>query len=254
MITINQYLLLILQKSISDLVAEARQGYLGMLWWVIEPVLYLSVFYFIFVVVFDKGGKDTVSFLLTGLVVWKWFASSIPKSSNSIPANGGLIKQIYIPKMLLPAMSILTATMKFFIVLLLLVGFLLIIGYQADVSWFALPVLVFIQFLLTLAIGSTLAAVIPFLPDLRAIIDNGLMLMFFLSGVIFDFSSVPSEVKAYLSINPMLGLLESYRSILISGAWPDWEYLAYILIGSVLCLFLGWYLLDRFDRVYPKII
>jgi lipopolysaccharide transport system permease protein len=254
MITINQYLLLILQKSTSDLVSEARQGYLGMLWWVIEPVLYLSVFYFIFVVVFDRGGKDTVSFLLTGLVVWKWFASSIPKCSNSIPANGGLIKQIYIPKIVLPVMAILTTTVKFFIVLLLLVVFLLVIGYQANNSWYALPVLVFIQFLLTLAIGSTLAAVIPFLPDLRMIIDNGLMLMFFLSGVIFDFSAVPPEVKTYLSFNPMLGLIESYRSILIAGTWPDWEYLVYVLIASVLCLFLGCYLLSRFDRIYPKII
>jgi lipopolysaccharide transport system permease protein len=254
MVLTKHYLMLIFQKSVSDLVAEARQGYMGVLWWVIEPVLYLSVFYFIFVVVFNRGGKDAVAFLLIGLVVWKWFGSSIPKCANSITTNNGLIRQIYIPKIVLPAMSIVTTTIKFLIVLVLLISFLLILGYEVNVTWLALPVLVFLQFFLTLAIGSVLAAVVPFLPDLRLIIDNALMMLFFLSGVFFDFSTVSPVARSYLNINPMLGMIESYRSIMVSGVWPDWQLLAYIFISSIVILGAGWYLLQRFDRVYPKIV
>lgn len=253
MIQTKQYLLLIFQKSISDLVAEARQGYIGVLWWVIEPILYLSVFYFIFVVVFNRGGSDAVAFLLIGLVVWKWFASSIPKCANSISANIGLIRQIYLPKIVLPGMAIVTTTIKYFIVFFLLLIFLLVLGYEINVTWLALPLVIGLQFLFILSVGSVLAAVVPFLPDFKLIIDNALAMLFFLSGVFFDFSAVSPTLKSYLNINPMLGIIESYRSILVSGVWPDWELLAYIFTASVLCLALGWYLLHRFDRVYPKI-
>lgn len=254
MVLNKQYLRLIFQKSVSDLVAEARQGYMGVLWWVIEPVLYLSVFYFIFVVVFNRGGRDAVAFLLIGLVVWKWFGSSIPKCANSIPVNIGLIRQIYIPKIVLPTMSMVTTTIKFLIVLVLLILFLFILGYEVNVTWLALPLLIMLQFLLTLAIGCVLAAVVPFLPDLRLIIDNALMMLFFLSGVFFDFSSVSPMARSYLNINPMLGIIESYRSIMVSGVWPDWTLLAYILFASIVLLGAGWYLLQRYDRVYPKIV
>jgi lipopolysaccharide transport system permease protein len=254
MINAKQYLLLILQKSTSDLMAEARQGYIGMLWWVIEPILYLSVFYFIFVVVFARGGKDAIAFLLIGLVTWKWFGSSIPKCSSSISANIGLIRQIYIPKLLLPGMALVTTTIKFLIVFILLMAFLIIIGFVINVTWLALPVLLLIQFIMTLAVGSVLAAVVPFLPDLKFIIDNAMVLLFFLSGIFFDFSSVSPEIMTYLHLNPMLGLIESYRTVLVAGLWPDWELLGYIFIMSILFLGLGWYLLYRFDRVYPKIV
>ncbi|MDB4575814.1 ABC transporter permease [bacterium] len=254
MIPVRQYLLLILQKASSDLVAEVRQGYLGIIWWVLEPVLYLSVFYFLFVIVFDRGGSDAVAFLLIGLVIWKWFGSSIPKCSNCISTNNGLIRQIYLPKLILPVMTVVTATIKFLIVFFLLLIFLLALGYEANLTWFSLPLLVFVQFLFTLAVGSILAAIIPFLPDLRVIIDNAMMLLFFLSGIFFDFSSVSLEAQRLLHLNPMLGLIESYRSVLVSGVWPDWHIVGYILIMSVVFLIIGWYLLHRYDRVYPKIV
>ncbi len=250
----KQYLLLTLQKSISDLVAEARQGYIGILWWVIEPVLYLSVFYFIFVVVFNRGGRDDVAFLLIGLVIWKWFGSSIPKCSNSISANVGLIRQIYIPKVVLPGITVLTTTFKFSIVFLLLVTFLLALGYDVNITWLSLPVLVLVQFAVILSIGSILAAMLPFFPDLKFIIDNAMLLLFFLSGVFFDFSAVSPEVKNILYLNPMLGMIESYRAVLVYGHWPDWGLVGYIFVGSLVCLAIAWYLLNRFDRVYPKII
>ena len=73
----NHYISIIFEKAKADLIAEVRRGYLGILWWFIEPLLYLSVFYVVFVFVFDRGGEDGVAFLLTGLVVWKWFSSGV---------------------------------------------------------------------------------------------------------------------------------------------------------------------------------
>ncbi|RME59397.1 ABC transporter permease, partial [Candidatus Parcubacteria bacterium] len=65
------YFSLILQKARSDLISEARRGYMGMLWWVLEPLLYLGAFYVLSTIVLHRGGEGAVSFLLVGLVVWK---------------------------------------------------------------------------------------------------------------------------------------------------------------------------------------
>jgi len=251
---LKHYISLIAYKARADLLAEARRGYMGVFWWVIEPVLFMAVFYVVFVVVFRRGGDDAVAFLLIGLVVWKWFASTIPMCANSILANKGLIRQVYIPKMIMPFMVLTTATIKFFIIFFLLLVFLLLAGIMPSVHWFALLPMVFIQALMMLAVGCVLAATTPFLPDIKLIVENGMLLLFFVSGIFFDIATVPLEVKTYLYLNPMAGLIESYRAVLLKGMWPDWLLLANVFGFSLLGLMIGLILLHHYDRTYSKVV
>ncbi|HHJ19892.1 MAG TPA: ABC transporter permease [Gammaproteobacteria bacterium] len=252
--SLTNNLLLIKQKSIADLISEARQGYIGILWWVAEPVLYMSVFYLIFVVLLHRGGKDNVAFLLTGMVVWKWFASSIIQCAGCISLNIGLIRQVYVPKIIFPGTVLLTSTIKFLIVFLLLVGFLMLTGKSPHVTWLSLPLLIFVQMLLMLALGSFLAAIVPFFPDLKLIVDNSMILLFFLSGVFFDVSSAPARLKAWLSLNPMAWIILSYRQVLLNASWPDWFFIATVCTLSLMLLILDCMLLRRYDRVYAKMV
>lgn len=250
----NHYISLIFQKAYADLVSETRRGYLGILWWIIEPILYMSVFYIMFALLFNKGGKGTVVFLLTGLVIWKWFDTSVRMSADSLITNIGLINQVYIPKIVFPAMVVTTCTIKFFIIFPLLVIFLIITGYDPNITWVSLPIIMFVQLLLIFMIGGLLAAIVPFVPDFRLMIDNGMTLLFFMSGVFFDLSAVSPQLKMYLYLNPMVGIIESYRTVLINGGWPDWTLLGLILIVSVVGLLVMKAILNHFDRVYAKII
>jgi len=242
------------QKSIADLISESRRGSLGLLWWIIEPVLYMSVFYLIFVVVFDRGGEDRVSFLLTGLVAWKWFNSSISQCSICIPSHIGLIRQVYIPKYIFPGIILMTTFIKFLVIFSFLIVFLLVAGKNPSAAWFSLPIVIAVQLLTMLALGSFLAAVVPFLPDIKLLIDNGLILLFFLSGVFFDIRLVPEEVRNYFYLNPMTSIIESYRNILLGGIEPNWQNLGWVVIMALGCLALGGHLLRRFDRTYAKVI
>ena len=248
------YVQLIFQKAAGDLLAEARRGYLGMLWWVVEPVLYMSVFYIIFAKVFQRGDENFVFFLLTGLVVWKWFAATVPQCANSLKANAGLIRQVYLPKFLLLGMLATASTFKFLIVFCLLLVFFVFTNVQPNMTWFTLPALLFVQLFMMLAIGSVFAAVVPFLPDLKLIIDNGMMLLFFLSGIFFDVGTVSPKMQGYLYLNPMVGLIEAYRDVLLEGVWPDWILLSKIFATSCVLFVVGWSLLKKYDRVYAKVL
>ena len=250
-----QNLDLLLYKTYADLKSEASQTYLSFLWWIIEPVLYMTVFYVVFGLLFQRGGGvDFIPFLLCGLTVWKWFDSTVRTGANSIRANSGLMRQVYLPKILFPTITILQNSLKFIIILTLLLIFLQIYGMGVGITYLALPVLILVQLIFISACTYILAALVPFLPDIAQFIGNGLVMLMFMSGIFFSGESVPPAYQPYFYLNPMANLVESYRDILLFHRWPDWWPLVWISLSSAAVIWVAHRLMVKFDRVYPKLV
>jgi lipopolysaccharide transport system permease protein len=245
---------LVFQKAWAGLRAEAARGYLGVVWWVLEPVVYMTVFYIVFVLVFKRGDENFILFLLTGLITWKWFNTTINTGSNSILNSSGLMSQVYLPKIVFPLTTVVINTFKFLIIFILFLVFLQFTSIKPSLTWVLLPVILLSQLLLITAVTSLLAAIMPFFPDMRFIMDNVLMMMLFISGIFYNVDKLPAKVKVFFFLNPMAALIVIYRKILIHGALPNWYHLLYITSFSLLVLFIALWLLRRFDRIYPKII
>lgn len=250
----RNYLDLILYKAYADLKAEAARGYLGTLWWVLEPVLYLGVFYIVFSVIRYRDESDFISFMLIGLVVWKWFASTVAQGAKSVSGGAALMQQVYLPKYIFPVVVAVTNLVKFGVVFALLLAYLVFYGVGPHGSWGVLPLLVLLQFVMSLAVAGILSAMLPFLPDMQKLIENALGLLFFLSGVIFNVNQVPEDFRPYLYLNPMVTLIENYRAVIIGGETPAWGALGFVFLFSMVGLVIAIWLLDRFDRVYPKVL
>jgi lipopolysaccharide transport system permease protein len=233
--------------------AEASRGYLGVIWWVLEPVMYMSVFYIVFGH-FRRQDGNFVVFLLTGLIVWKWFVSTVNSGSNSIVASAGLMNQVYLPKIIFPLTIIAINTFKFLIILILFLIFLQFTSVKPALTWILLPIPLLVQLLLITSLTSLLAAIMPFFPDLRFIIDNVLMMMLFLSGIFFNIAKMPYTIQKYFYLNPMAVLIIMYREIIIDGVPPNWLHLFLVMLFSLIVLFSAILLFCRFDKVYPKII
>lgn len=244
---------LIFYKVYADLKAEAARSYLGLLWWCIEPVLYLSSFYILFVLILHRGGPGFVQSFLCAAVVWKWFASGVKGGSNSIMTHRGLLQQIYVPKFIFPVIAVLGSTARFLPVFLVFIIFLVFSGISIKVTWLIAPVLIFTQFCLVTALAMLVGAITPFLPDLNQAVDNGLMLLFFISGVFFNINEVQEPLKSYLLLNPMAGLIDEYRNVLIRGVWPNPARLTIILSFASFLGALALMLLRRMDHRYGKV-
>jgi lipopolysaccharide transport system permease protein len=245
---------LVLQKARAGLHAEASRGYLGVLWWVIEPVMYMGIFYFVFAHLFHRGDENFIMFVLTGLIVWKWFAATVITGSNSLMGNAGLMNQVYLPKIVFPLITVAINTFKFLIILTLFLIILQFTSTKPSLTWILLPVLIFTQLLLIVAVSSLLAAIMPFFPDLRVILENVLMMFFFLSGIFFDIYRLPAHIQSYLFLNPMATMITMYRKLLLNGTLPDWRQLLFVMLISFMVMILAGWIFHRFDRVYPKII
>ena len=248
------YLNIIIYKTYADLKAEAARKYLGVIWWVLEPLLYLAVFYFVFGYVFNRGGPDYVVFLLCGLVVFKWFASAIGIGSSSVLANAALMRQVYLPKFIFPIVSVLSTMVKFLFVLGVFLVFLTLLYGYLNINWLFIPVLVFVQMLFVGACVGIIAAIMPFLPDLRMLIESGITFMLFLSGIFFDINELSQPGRDLLMMNPMAVIITAYRTVLMDGQLPDLMAIFVVAIVSILGISIAAFIFHKYDRVYPKVV
>jgi homopolymeric O-antigen transport system permease protein len=250
----KKYIELIWYKALAELKAEAARAYIGFLWWVLEPLLYMSAFYIAFGTGVRRGGVHFLAYLLTGLVPWKWFASTVINGSIAIQANSALIQQVYIPKYVLPWIVVVVNTIKFSIILSLLIVLLCFTGHSVGIAWLALPVVIAVQFMVIISITSFFAALVPLFPELKLIVDNGIIVLMFLSGIFFNIDTMPARLAAVLRVNPMVEVIESFRNIFLNNAWPDWAGLSWCIILSLILYTVAGAILRKYDRFYVKLM
>ena len=252
---IGRYWELLVYRAHAELMRDLKRAYLGILWWYLEPLLYLAVFYLVFGLGLRKGGSDFVVYLLTGLIVWKWFDGSVKSSSGIISSSVGLMNHVYLPKLILPGMIILTNTYKFLTVLLMFLVFLVFVWHLPITQyWIALPLLVFLQLILICGVAGLASAIVPVIPDFKYIVDYGMTLAFFMSGIFFDIHELTPGIQHLLMINPMVVMIESYRDILLYTRWPDWQALQFVSYEALLVLVMALVMLIRLDRYYPRVV
>jgi lipopolysaccharide transport system permease protein len=245
---------LIVYKTYADLRAEAAKTYINYLWWVLDPILSMLVFYVVFGLLFQRDGEGFVAFLLIGLVVWNWYKQTISHAGNAIMTGKGLMNQVHVPKLVFPTVTVLTDLSKFVVVFLLLLVFLWLSGYAIGRAYLALPIVLAVQLLLSCGLAFLLAAAVPYLPDLRFLTENLLHLQFFLSGVFFSVKDIPEDYHSWFYLNPMASLIQDYRSILLHDTWPHWGRLALIAFFSLLAGAFAITLIGRLDRDYPRVV
>lgn len=245
---------LVLYKASAYLRAESERTYAGFVWWILEPALSMLVYYLVFSFLLDRGGPEYVAFLLVGIVTWRWFQSTILRGANAIVSAKTLMQQVYVPKLVFPLATLLSDTFKFGIVFLLLLVGLALTGFPvATGALVALPLVLGVELLLVTALTVLAAGAVPFLPDLRIVLQNLLRLWFFLSGVFYDLEIFPERAQFWLRLNPMAVILESYRGVLLEGEWPDVPRLLAIAAGATVLVALVVWGVTRSDYVYPKL-
>ena len=245
---------MLLFKTLANLKSEVSRYYLNYFWWVLEPVLMLGLFYVVFGIFLNRKTEHFVAFLLIGLTAWNWFSRTVGNSSSSICANQRLMMQLDISKSFFPVEVFLQDAFKHLFVVALLLIFLLFYPTPVTATWLAFPLILLVQGVLVLSVSILVASIVPFFPDLRFIVQTGLTVMFFASGIFYSIDNVVLPEHRYIIfLNPMAGMIEFYRDILIYDQWPDWAYLVKVVVFSLVVLYLGLFIINRFDKKYPRL-
>lgn len=241
-------------RAVSELKADVRTSHLGLAWWVLDPLIYMGVFYLVFAVGLRQGGEGFVPFLLVGLVAWRWFDFSVKKSASSLIDCRGLLSQIYLPKIVVPIVALVANSIRFLIIFSVLLVILLWMGSIQREGLVWLPLLLLSQLAFIVGLSFFLASTVPFVPDIRRLIDYGLSLLFFMSGIFYKIDQANSLMYSLFMCNPMAYFIESHRRAVLYGDSPDLVYLALHVSLAVILFFVGQYFLRRYDKLYPLVI
>ena len=196
-----------------DIKVKYKQTYLGILWAILQPLLLMGIFYFVFFKTLNVSvGISYPIYAFAGLILWGLFSSGITHSSESLLSNSQIIRKIYFPRILIPLASLLTALIDFLIAFLLLI--ILLIIFRQPVSWHAIycfPLAIIFTFLASFGIGSLLSALNVKYRDFRYLLPFAMQLLFFSSQVVYSIHSLhQSWLKWLLYCNPLNGALELF--------------------------------------------
>ena len=240
-----------LYRAYLNLISEASRYYLGWLWWFFEPIAMTAVFFFVFTYVRPSTTENFRYFLIIGVTTWLWFANGVANSTDSLMVAKSMVTQIRMPKLLFPFISVVSASFKqTFVLATILIVCGSIFGLSA--AWLYLPVVVFTQLVLILAVASTVAFVCCWVRDLRFIVRSGLTLMMFCSGLFFSIDAMPPAYQDIFRLNPMAILIEQYRFVLLTGAVPDVSSCIKIAVASMLWLYLLRWAYEHFDLILTR--
>jgi lipopolysaccharide transport system permease protein len=189
-------------------------------------------------------------FLLVGLTAWQWYEGTCLTAATAIKAKLHILQHFDLPKFIFPVVAILISTWKF-----LCVGLVIIAGYLALGAdhWPArgylwLPLIFGCQLLLIISLSIPLAIAATYFNDTLTLAASVFRVLYFLSGIFFPVRLVPPALLGAFYANPMAGLIEAYRTVLVDRQSPNPSALLYAALVGGIQLGLGLLLSARVNR------
>jgi len=213
-----------------ELKARYRGSVLGFLWSLANPLLLLSVYTFVFSVVFKPDARGGMSpyalFLVSGLFPWIWISASALEGSTSLLANSGLIRKAVFPAELLPMVSVFSNLVHLLFALPIVIVALVagrILGYKVGgISTLALPAILLLHLPMVSGLALGASALTVHFKDVRDLLANFLTLMFFLTPILYSLDSIHHLALVWaVRLNPFTPFILAYQEVLFRGELPD---------------------------------
>jgi len=197
-----------------ELKSRYKQTLLGVLWVILQPLLMTLVFTFFLgtLVRVHTGAVPYPLFLYAGLLPWTFFSNSVSTGSYSVLANSHMITKVYMPRLILPAAAVGVRLADFVVASLVLIVLMRYYGVPFGPRMLLLPVLVLEITLLALALGALLSALNVKYRDTGTALPVLLQAWMFASPIVYPRTYVPSKWEWAYQLNPLTGIIESFRS------------------------------------------
>ncbi|HKE27802.1 MAG TPA: ABC transporter permease [Bryobacteraceae bacterium] len=210
-----------------DVLGRYRGSFGGSLWTVINPLLLMLTYYFVFGVVLqsrfpgDPSRAGFVLYFLAGMLPWLAFSEAVGRSPTVLVEHRNFVKKLVFAVETLPANLVVSGLVSEFFAVILFCGFLLVIRHSVPLTILWLPVLLVPQILFTAGVSWFLAALGAFVRDLGQFIGFLMTIWFFITPICYPEDSLPPEARAILFKNPIYVLVRGYRAIFLESHRPE---------------------------------
>lgn len=231
---IFSYRELIINLAIKDFKVRYKSATLGFLWMLLNPVLQMIVLSVVFslIVRFENLGAPYPLFLLCGLIPWNFLSMSISAGAHSLVEESNLVNKVYFPREIIPISTVLGHFINFITALVIFLPFPLFICKSFSWSLLFLPVPILLLLMFTLSLTALAANLDVFYRDTRYIVDAVVLVWFYATPIFYPIDviysvspSLAGKLGPLFMMNPMMGYIEMFRSILLHGQFPQFMHL-----------------------------
>ena len=244
--------------TVRDLKVRYKQTFLGIVWAVLQPVMYMVVFTLFFgrLAGLSTPGQKYAALTLTGSVIWLFFSNSVTLSSGSLVGSSALITKVYFPRLLSAASPVIAGLVDLALSSVVMLGIMAAYGYYPQ--WRLVMTLPFLLLAMVSAVGvgSWLAALNVKYRDVRFVVPFLLQLWMFASAVFYWFEALHLHEpwRTIYWLNPMAAAVEGWRWSLLGGPHPTYGQVGLGVFGGGAALVLGIVYFRRREREFADIV
>ena len=239
-----------------DVTVRYKQTAIGVLWAVLQPLLFAAVFTVFLGGVANVSSGDTPYglFAVTGMTMWLFFATSIARCSESTIANAQLISKVYFPRIVIPVAAIMPAVVDFLAAFVVLLGVLAVFGVFPTVKILLVPVVFAVAFAVALGLGFWLSAAVVRYRDVSSIVSFITILLLFITPILYPFSAIPEAYQPFYALNPLVGVLETFRWAMLPDASAPGLLLLIPTVTGLVLLATGLLFFHRVEHRFADLI
>lgn len=254
----RKILALLVGRDISN---RYRGSLLGMLWPLVHPMGQLLIYTFVFSIVLKIRFADNPStgsfavYFMAGLIVWSIFSESISRSTTVILENPNLVTKVVFPTEILPLVNVFSAlSTQMLASLVLFVSSIFYLGGAVNPTILFLPLLLVPLLMFSAGVSWFLASLGVYLRDTRHMISLALQAGMYATPILYPSKSIPAEYRWILIVNPIAGIVDDFRRVLLEGRMPDWSSFALYSSISLVTFFAGWYFFLKTKKSFADVM
>lgn len=243
----------LLKSNVSKEIRGKYKGsFLGVLWSFVNPLLMTLVYAIVFPFVLKNAQEHYTTFIVIAVLPWTFFTTAISQGTNCILVNGGIIKKVYFPREILPLSIVVSCLINFLISCIIIFIFLIFSGIGFSFNILFLPLIILIQFILTLGVVLITSSIDVYVRDLEYIINFFISMLFYATPVLYSMSMFPPKIQNILKLNPMATIIESYRDILFYQQLPNFLGLGLVFVFSIIVLIIGIKVFKKLEKGFAE--
>lgn len=243
----------------SSLKTEVANSFLNWIWWILDPVLSMMIYYVIFGIVFASKEPYFVPFLFIGQTMWTFFNKNVVQSVKMIKRNKGIVSKVYIPKFVLLFSNMMVNGFKMLISWVLVI--IMMYVFKVELSPYVIcciPILL-VMLLVVFAVCVNLMHFGVFVEDLGNVINIAMQLLFYMTGIFFSIDSrlgekYPVAATVLTYVNPMALLIRDMRNVLLYQQAPNWIALGIWTVVAIVFSIIGIHTIYKNENSYVKVI
>jgi lipopolysaccharide transport system permease protein len=240
-----------------DVAVRYKQSFVGALWAVLQPLLLAGVFSLFFGLLADiDSGTDVPYpvFAVLGMVTWLFFTSAMLAVSSSTVSSASLLSKVYFPRLVIPIAALLSPVVDFAIALAVALAVTIIYGVIPPVQVVLLPLIVPLILGVILGFGLWLAAAHVKYRDIGNLVNFAVLVGLFITPIVYPFSNIPEAYQILYGLNPMVGVMELMRWMVLPGSDFPALLLVVTIVESTMLILSGILYFGRAERSFADVI